>query len=169
MPRNPKPGAPLSPRERELAKVLPESTSVAEAGRKVGMTKQAAHDAYKALKIKAPERCEQLGISRDRVLLRFDQIAEGATKLIRVNLFEVREVPDNASRLRANENLMDIFGDGRSGGDADPGGHSFNRNTVCLVVSDEKAAERLARLFAPRSSAGNVMVVGKPVDESTGY
>ena len=36
---------------------------------------QSAHDAYEALKIKAPQRCAQLGISRDRVLQRFDQWA----------------------------------------------------------------------------------------------
>src|ERR1700682_1254985 len=36
---------------------------------------------------KATHRCEQLGISRDRVLQRFDEWAEGATKLVRLNAF----------------------------------------------------------------------------------
>ena len=58
---------------------------------------------------KATHRFEQLGISRDRVLKRFEEWAEGATKLVRVNA-------DTSSRLRANENLRNIFGDGRGPG-----------------------------------------------------
>jgi hypothetical protein len=154
-----------------LAKALPGSNSKADAGRKLGISRQAVHDAYEALKIKAPQRCEQLGISRDRVLQRFDEWAEGATKLVRVNAFEVKEVPDTTSRLRANENLRDIFGDGRGPNASDDSSKSGVRPaaaTVCVVIADQRAAADFARLLAPGGSAGVVIDVGQALDENLG-
>lgn len=97
-----------------LARHLPTSNTVAEAGRKAGMSKQAAHDAYKALEVKAPQRCAQLGINRDKVLLRFDQWAENATEVVTASMFgkvtDVKEVTSIALRMRANDKLAKIMG-----------------------------------------------------------
>jgi hypothetical protein len=88
MPRNPKPDARLG--------------------------NQAAHDAYEALKIKAPMRCAQLGISRDKVLKRFEHWADNATRTEvhvsqGIKMGESR-VEATDLRIKANENLAKIMG-----------------------------------------------------------
>jgi len=101
---NPKPGAPLGQKERELAAQIPHSSTITEAGARAGMSRQAAHDAYEALKIKAPMRCAQLGIRRDRVLQRFDEWAESATKFQRMDQYSTaKEIPDVRARIKAND------------------------------------------------------------------
>ena len=110
------PGAPLAKKERPLAAALPGSSTVTEAGRKAGMSKQAAHDAYEALKVKAPNRCEQLGIKRDRVLQRFDHWADTAMRyvpLVSNGILMANEpvaVRDIRARMKANTELAKITG-----------------------------------------------------------
>jgi hypothetical protein len=73
----------------ELAKALENSPSIAGAGREVGMSRDVAHRTYKAIMVKAADRCEQLGIHRDRVLQRFNDWADNAQREVRANGFGI--------------------------------------------------------------------------------
>jgi hypothetical protein len=51
---------------------------------------------------------------------------------------------------------------------ASEGADTANRNTVCLVVCNERAAATLAKLFTTRSPAGPIIDVDAFVDEHSG-
>jgi len=170
MPRNPKPGAPLAKKEEALAKALPESYSVADAGRKAGFeTRQATHDAYKALKVKAPMRCAQLGISRDKVLQRFDHWADHATREKMYGQFgDTKKLEATDLRIKANTELAKIMNLYEKPEDNAAGASKPDRHTVCVVVSDPEAARGLVELFSSRGTAGVVIDVDAEVHENVG-
>lgn len=154
MPRNPKPGARLGKKERQLANALVTSDSVAGAGRKVGMSRQAAQDAFEALKIKAPLRCEQLGISRDRVLQRFDHWAENADREVQGKFGEKLKLEATDLRIKANENIAKIMG--CYGADSEDGTEA-NRGSGQIVINlgflDPARAEAILSLQSRGSTS----------------
>jgi len=111
-------------------------------------------------------RCAQLGIRRDRVLQRFDEWAEGATKFQRMDQYSAaKEIPDVRARIKANDCLADIMGCYEES--ADENTSRSSAHTVCVVVTDDRAAARLARLLSPGGAAGVVIDVDAQVEAST--
>lgn len=152
MPRNPKPGAPLGKRERDLSKALPQSDSVSDAGRKVGMSPQSAHDAFEALKIKAPVRCEQLGISRDRVLRRFEDWADGATREVFDKWGERKKLEATDLRIKANENLGKVFGIEKEREDGAEASHGSGQVIINLGFLNADRAEAILTVQSNRGT-----------------
>jgi hypothetical protein len=172
MPRNPKPGAPLGEKELALAKALPGSSSIADAGRKAGMSRQAAHDAYEALKVKAPHRCEQLGIKRDRVLQRFDDWADNATHEVLGKFGERVKLEATGLRIKANAHLAKIFNvykdHERAEGQGGPGGGATVGLALRLELDDEGRARAIQTTIATRRTHGRQPGVDAEVDPVVG-
>jgi hypothetical protein len=153
----------------ELAKALRNSPSIAAAGREVGMSRDGAHHTYRAIKVKAADRCEQLSITRDRVLKRFEELAEGAQREMQLSFMgsPTQKVKLDAPevRLKANIELAKIMGCyADSTEQVLPGGKS-SAHMVSLVVEDERRAVELARLIAGDNPDGVVIEVDAPVDK----
>lgn len=131
--------------------------TMAAAGEGIYSSRQATHRGVKRAFETAPEVLERLGITRDQILGKIASLHLSAYKR---TLYGT--VPDNGVQLRASVYLDKSFQarDEKAGA----GGDTTTRNTVCVVVCNERAAGTLAGLFATRSTPSVVIDVDAEVD-----
>src|SRR5262249_49694667 len=125
-----------------------------------------------AIKVKAPLRCEQLGISRDRVLKRFDDWADTAVRhqLLISNGVLMRdqfvEVPATDLRIKANIELAKITGCYQGGQVGNGTGPQTGGITIRLELpagSDETA---IPAIIANRRKGSGQLGVGPAVRDA---
>jgi len=160
----------LGPKQQRLVRALITADSEAEAGRIAGYgTPQSTHRALKSIRRNAAEILDEIGYGQKQALSDLREMANAMETRFYANkgvVLDTKIVEANDIRLRARVELNKIHGHYPGGIDGtDQAQHTANRNTVCVVVSDARAAASLARLFAARSPAGPVIDVDAPVDQ----
>jgi hypothetical protein len=163
---------PLAPKEKALVQELLGSDSIAEAGRKAGITHtQDAHDAYKSAKVKMPSILDEIGATRQAIGKNIWDLAQNARRDHVGQFGDITKVDAPDIRLKANLELADMqncYEASSKHGSVDPAAIRSQTTTVCLVVADPREAAALARLLAPGGSAGVVIDVDAQMDEDLG-
>lgn len=168
----------LNPKQKKLVKALTTANSVAEAGRIAGYgTRESAHRALKNVKEKLPDLMERLGMTDEWLMKLVKSGAEGAmrvTTIVDRGIFmEDHESADHVLRFKYQEMTARIKGIGKYG-QSDGANHGGDQQaalaqvSVRLVVTDDRRAAAISRLFAAGSSDNVVIDVDAKVDANVG-
>jgi len=160
----------------KVARHVAAGKTLAQAGRAVGYparsARQGAFQAMQAVRDRAPEVFHRMGLTLESLAEDVNRLRHAKeTKFFASKgiVLDSREVDALSIQVSAVDMALRTHGAYKDIEDAASKGHDqTSRNTVCLVVSDERAAATLARLFAPRSPAGPIIDVDAAVDEDLG-
>lgn len=150
----------LNPKRARLLKALTTADSLAEAGKIAGYgTRQSAHRAIKAIRKEAPERLEELGITRDRVFKKLEYLMDAReTKFFQKDglVMETRDVEalDINTKAAVELGKMHRAYPRNADSDTDPSERgALEGITFSVVILNEGDAKRLsAGITARRGS-----------------
>jgi hypothetical protein len=166
----------LNNQQTALINRMKAGKNLTDASKGVYSSPAAAHRGLQRARIIASDAIHEMGLKPHnwlRPIARMAGAIEGEEPakreiFVRASMFaNEKKVTLQADdlQLKAAVELNKIYYAGDGQGEAQ---HTAGRDTVCVVVSDERAAENLAQLFASRCPTGPIINVDAEVHEDVG-